>query len=185
MTGIVYLHVERILQGTTRCRASMSIWMSSSPSLVACGSTVRSSTLQISALRDFFDRRPSKALDPVFPQPTKKATIRLDKSSELRIGVCLMSRRAFVTVGSTKFPELVRAVLASATITLLAELGFDELCVQYGTDKQLFVEETRQQSETILITGFDYSPSIEQEMENADLIISHAGTMRCLAHIDV
>ena len=92
-----------------------------------------------------------------------------------------MSRRAFVTVGSTKFPELVRAVLSSATITLLAELGFDELCVQYGTDKQLFVEETRQKSKTISITGFDYSPSIEQEMENADLIISHAGSIRCLA----
>jgi UDP-N-acetylglucosamine:LPS N-acetylglucosamine transferase len=105
--------------------------------------------------------------------------------TELRIGTCLMSMRAFVTVGSTNFPELVRAVLSSATIILLAELGFDELCVQYGTDKQLFVEETRQPSATISITGFDYSPSIEREMENADLIISHAGSIRCLAHIDV
>jgi len=160
----------------------MSIRMSSSPSLVACGSTVRSST---SNFGTFLDRRPSNALDPCFPQPTKKAGIRLDKSSELRIGLCLMSRRAFVTVGSTKFPELVRAVLSPATITLLAELGFDELCVQYGTDKQLFVEETRQKSETLSITGFDYSPSIEQEMENADLIISHAGRIRCFGRIDV
>ena len=87
-----------------------------------------------------------------------------------------MSRRAFVTVGSTKFSELVRTVLSSETTNVLSELGFDELCVQYGTDKQLFVDQTQAQAKTISITGFDYSSSIEEEMESADLIISHAGS---------
>jgi beta-1,4-N-acetylglucosaminyltransferase len=87
-----------------------------------------------------------------------------------------MSRRAFVIVGSTKFSELVRTVLSSETTNVLSELGFDELCVQYGTDKQLFADQTQGQSKTISITGFDYSSSIEEEMESADLIISHAGS---------
>ena len=84
--------------------------------------------------------------------------------------------RAFVTVGSTKFPELVRAVLSSETISVLSDLGFGELCIQYGTDKELFIEHTREPSRSILTTGFDYSPSIELEMQKADLIISHAGS---------
>lgn len=95
-----------------------------------------------------------------------------------------MSARAFVTVGSTNFPELVRAVLSPETTNMLSELGFGELCVQYGTDKQLFLDGTKEQSKAISVTGFDYSPSIELEMQKAELIISHAGSTSCLLDVD-
>ena len=85
-----------------------------------------------------------------------------------------MRKRLFVTVGSTKFPQLIRAVLSPEAIEVLLDLGFRELCVQYGTDTELF--EQSQRHSKLSITGFDYSQSIEREMQQADLIISHAGS---------
>ena len=85
-----------------------------------------------------------------------------------------MPKKAFVTVGSTVFPELVKVVLSSETIQALLELGYRELSVQYGADNQLFLD-LQGESKEMSITGFDYSLSIEKEMKQADLIISHAG----------
>jgi len=83
-------------------------------------------------------------------------------------------RKVFVTVGSTGFPQLIRAVLSPEATEVLVNLGFRELCVQYGTDTVLFNQIEGQAK--LSITGFDYSSSIEKEMQQADLIISHAGT---------
>jgi len=85
-----------------------------------------------------------------------------------------MPKGVFVTVGSTKFPQLIKAALSSETIEILVDLGFRELCIQYGTDTELFRQSQGQSK--LSITGFDYSPSIEKEMQKADLIISHAGS---------
>jgi len=126
----------------------------------------------------WIDTRPS--IPPVpYPKSSRPSIFRAEESV-----TCLMSRRVFVTVGSTKFPELVRAVLTSEATTVLSDLGFGELCVQYGTDKQLFLDNTKEQSKAISVTGFDYSPSIDQEMEKADLIISHAGSTSCFRDAD-
>ena len=87
-----------------------------------------------------------------------------------------MSKRVFVTVGSTEFPQLIKALLTPETLSTLKELGYAHLRVQYGTDKQLFeygIENCHVSG--VSITGFDYSPSIDDEMKQADLIISHAG----------
>jgi beta-1,4-N-acetylglucosaminyltransferase len=86
-----------------------------------------------------------------------------------------MEKRVFVTVGSTKFPELIESVLSSKTIEILLELGFTQISVQYGTDQQVFLVQAREQTK-LSIKGFDYSPSIEKEIQQADLIISHAGS---------
>jgi beta-1,4-N-acetylglucosaminyltransferase len=88
-----------------------------------------------------------------------------------------MGQRVFVTVGSTRFPELIKAVLSDECVGILVELGYTELCVQYGSDLSLFLEGGQGSSGGITLTGFDYSPSIEKEMREADLIISHAGTI--------
>jgi beta-1,4-N-acetylglucosaminyltransferase len=84
----------------------------------------------------------------------------------------------FVTVGSTKFPELVEAVLSPEVIDTLCALGFVELCVQHGKDGELFRERSKTQTR-LAMRGFDYSPSIDGEMSTADLIISHAGKGSC------
>jgi beta-1,4-N-acetylglucosaminyltransferase len=87
-----------------------------------------------------------------------------------------MGKRAFVTVGSTRFPGLIKAVLTDECIRVLVELGYSELRVQYGSDISLFREGGQPRSGGISLTGFDYSPSIDKEMREADLVISHAGT---------
>lgn len=88
-----------------------------------------------------------------------------------------MGQRVFVTVGSTRFPELIKAVLSDGCVEILVELGYTELCVQYGSDLSLFCEGGQGKLNGIKLTGFDYSPSIDKEMREADLIISHAGTV--------
>ena len=86
-----------------------------------------------------------------------------------------MVKRVFATVGSTKFPDLIKAILSTDTIRILETLGVSELSIQYGTDDQLYFFQTQGLVTTISITGFNYSPSIDKEMRLADLIISHAG----------
>jgi beta-1,4-N-acetylglucosaminyltransferase len=86
-----------------------------------------------------------------------------------------MSKSVFVTVGSTRFPELIKAVLSTETIDILLKLGYMSLCLQYGTDEGIYLEHHHVAVSTMIINGFDYSPSIEREMEQADMIICHAG----------
>jgi beta-1,4-N-acetylglucosaminyltransferase len=87
-----------------------------------------------------------------------------------------MSKRLFVTVGSTTFSELIAAVLSTETLEVLKDLGFKEIILQYGAGERLYREGRSQRSTSISITGFDYSPSIQKEIEKADLVISHAGS---------
>ena len=86
-----------------------------------------------------------------------------------------MPKRAFVSVGSTVFPQLIKAVFSFETTEALFDLGYRELSVQYGADTQLYLDLHQGHSTKMSITGFDYSPSLEKEMQQADLIISHAG----------
>jgi len=86
-----------------------------------------------------------------------------------------MRKRVFVTVGSTTFPELVTAVLNPNTTRVLESLDYNEILLQYGADSQLYAQRLRDLSTELSINGFEYSPSIQGEMEQADLIISHAG----------
>jgi beta-1,4-N-acetylglucosaminyltransferase len=87
-----------------------------------------------------------------------------------------MGKRAFTTVGSTSFSELIKAVLSTDTIGILESLGITQLSIQYGSDEQLFLDQIKNIPTSMTITGFSYSPSIDKEMKLADLIISHAGT---------
>jgi beta-1,4-N-acetylglucosaminyltransferase len=89
-----------------------------------------------------------------------------------------MPKRVFVTVGSTEFPQLIKALLTPKTLGTLTALGYTDICVQYGTNKQLFEHGIEAcHISGLSIRGFDYSPSIDDEMKQADLIISHAGNL--------
>lgn len=101
----------------------------------------------------------------------------------MRRSHCDMPRKVFVTVGSTRFPGLIKAVLLPETIEVLQGLGYGELRIQYGTDDRLFLDQTKGRSNDFSITGFDYSPSIEKEIQQADLIISHAGIHSLLDYL--
>lgn len=80
-------------------------------------------------------------------------------------------KKLFVTVGSTKFPELISQILTSEFISLLQDLQFSHLVVQAGstTVPKIYAKD-------IEIQVYAYKDSIIEDMKDAYMIISHAGS---------
>jgi UDP-N-acetylglucosamine transferase subunit ALG13 len=87
----------------------------------------------------------------------------------------------FVTVGSTKFDALIEVLDYPHTVDILHGLGFRGIRFQIGrgTKRPTKIEEyCALQSQAL--NGFrcecyDFKPSLQQDMKEAGLIISHAG----------
>ena len=88
---------------------------------------------------------------------------------------------AFLTVGSTRFDALVDAALSKPVLSTLHSKGYTKLTVQCGNssfdsapsfshDGEIFIE-----SEGISIGLWKFKPSLQENYEQADLVISHAG----------
>lgn len=88
----------------------------------------------------------------------------------------------FVTVGTTQFPQLVEAVLSTEVTSLLSTMGYTSLTLQVGRTK---VPTLPSSEGGILIKVFDYKPSLRQDMEESDLVISHAGAGTCLEVLEL
>jgi len=102
--------------------------------------------------------------------------------------------RCFVTVGTTHFDELINAVLSSEVMSVLADIGVQELSIQYGRDFDFeskirvvkSINEVSRKNSVVYtccgvkIRGKDYYHSIVQEMRQADLVIGHAGAGTCM-----
>ncbi|KYN02204.1 PREDICTED: UDP-N-acetylglucosamine transferase subunit ALG13 homolog [Cyphomyrmex costatus] len=79
----------------------------------------------------------------------------------------------FVTVGTTKFDDLITTVLSRAVLEALSARNYKHLILQIGNSKL--------EPDCIAHYGFDkieifgLSPSIGEYMQLADLVISHAG----------
>jgi len=82
--------------------------------------------------------------------------------------------QAFVTVGSTKFDDLVDAIASEDFLTRLSASGYTRLVVQYGNSKlsQPFRNET---SHGVEVIAWSFKPDLTEEYRTADLVISHAG----------
>lgn len=83
--------------------------------------------------------------------------------------------QAFVTVGSTKFDDLINTVASEYFLARLSTIGYTRLVVQYGNSdlRQSFQDET---SHGVKVTTWRFKPSLSEEYLAADLIISHAGS---------
>ncbi|KAG5354232.1 hypothetical protein C0989_003745 [Termitomyces sp. Mn162] len=88
---------------------------------------------------------------------------------------------AFATVGSTQFDSLVQAILSPSVLSTLRRKGYHQLIVQCGNSNfelassisggQLNIEK-----EGIDIELWKFKPTLQNEYEKADLVISHAGS---------
>ncbi|KAG6845736.1 hypothetical protein H0H87_005002 [Tephrocybe sp. NHM501043] len=89
---------------------------------------------------------------------------------------------AFVTVGSTRFDSLVQSVLSPEVLSNLRSKGYAQLVVQCGNSifehsslidsgGQLVVEK-----EGVGIELWKFKPTLQDDYERADLVISHAGS---------
>ena len=82
--------------------------------------------------------------------------------------------QAFVTVGSTKFDDLIDAIASEDFLTTLSTNGYTRLVVQYGNSKlrQSFPSET---THGVEVTAWSFKPDLSKQYLASDLVISHAG----------
>lgn len=93
---------------------------------------------------------------------------------------------AFITVGSTKFDALVQAVLSQPVLPALRLRGYTSLIIQYGKSAVTLDSNTsttgdstirRLQKDGVDIEMWTFKPSLDEEYDRADLVISHAGML--------
>jgi beta-1,4-N-acetylglucosaminyltransferase len=114
-------------------------------------------------------------------------------------------KAVFLTVGTTKFDDLIASIFSDSVLSAFVDLGFTDLVVQYGnsplpdnlasvvasvpiqptllgsstSSSSSSAFPTDQQSfqyNKLNITIFKFKPSLLTNMSQADLVISHAGT---------
>jgi beta-1,4-N-acetylglucosaminyltransferase len=84
--------------------------------------------------------------------------------------------RVFVTVGATApFDLLVEAVLSDSVRSALLEKGYDQLVVQAGPSERF--HESHEKHGDLTIQLWKLKPSLNDDLELSDLVISHAGAL--------
>ena len=78
--------------------------------------------------------------------------------------------KVFVTVGTTTFDKLISTTTSPSFQEELLARGYTHLTAQVGRYTDLISPVTG-----MTIRHFDYSSSIQSEIESADLVIAHAG----------
>lgn len=96
--------------------------------------------------------------------------------------------RAFVTVGSTRFDALVQRALSDAVLDVLRRRGYSTIVVQCGDsdfDSDQFTQDGESWTRALegggAVEVWRFKASLDEEYRQADLVISHAGTSRCIA----
>lgn len=105
-------------------------------------------------------------------------------------------KRVFVTVGTTKFPKLIDTVTTKDVLETLIALNYNFVQIQTGKDfssvhidpEITFTSKIIKDSDSTTLTFADkitlkydqYFENFEKEIENCDLVISHAGAGTCL-----
>ncbi|KAI9006266.1 UDP-N-acetylglucosamine transferase subunit ALG13 [Phycomyces nitens] len=83
----------------------------------------------------------------------------------------------FVTVGSTGFDELIQAVTSVSFLSFLELQGYRNLVVQYGSSEAIYTRSILLPTTiNLAVTGYSYKQSIDDDMNQADVIVSHAGS---------
>ncbi|KAM6426974.1 UDP-N-acetylglucosamine transferase subunit ALG13-like isoform 1-T1 [Liasis olivaceus] len=86
-------------------------------------------------------------------------------------------KSAFVTVGTTSFDDLITAVTAPEATQALQDLGYNRLVLQVGRGKECPASFS---TATFTLEAFRFKNSLSEDVERADLVISHAGAGSCL-----
>lgn len=92
--------------------------------------------------------------------------------------------RAFVTVGSTRFDALIQEVIKEDILLSLSRSGYDEVSIQCGNSSFEFSSSVADGSvhdierAEVSVSCWKFKPNLEEEYEEADLVISHAGELK-------
>ncbi|XP_028314599.1 UDP-N-acetylglucosamine transferase subunit ALG13 homolog [Gouania willdenowi] len=86
-------------------------------------------------------------------------------------------KTVFVTVGTTCFDELIECITSAEVTQVLRARGYERLVLQVGRGS--FLPDTDSCSH-ISLEAYRFKASIAEDIQQADLIISHAGAGSCL-----
>lgn len=86
-------------------------------------------------------------------------------------------KTVFVTVGTTRFDELIESVTSSEVTQVLKARGYTRLVLQVGSGSFLPDADS---CAPLSVEAFRFKDSIAADMRQADLVISHAGAGSCL-----
>ncbi|XP_013794857.1 UDP-N-acetylglucosamine transferase subunit ALG13 homolog isoform X2 [Limulus polyphemus] len=82
-------------------------------------------------------------------------------------------KTVFVTVGTTSFDQLVETVITPEVLQILSGRGYEKILIQIGKgDFQPVQDDTHVEQ---IIEYYRYKESIESDIREASLVISHAG----------
>lgn len=84
-------------------------------------------------------------------------------------------KKLFVTVGTTKFDQLIETLLKDEVLNVIYQIGFSSMQIQVGNGR---FEEKKHPN--IDIKYDNYIENFGEEISNCDLVISHAGAGTCL-----
>ncbi|XP_023555661.1 UDP-N-acetylglucosamine transferase subunit ALG13 homolog isoform X3 [Octodon degus] len=90
-------------------------------------------------------------------------------------------KRVFVTVGTTSFDELITCVSAEDSVRIFKSLGYSQLTLQIG--RGTVVPEAFS-AESFTLDVYRYKDSLQEDLQEADLVISHAGAGSCLETLE-
>lgn len=86
-------------------------------------------------------------------------------------------KTVLLTTGATSpFPSLISSALSSQVLAALAACGYTHLRVQYGASELTFTSLSPKAASVISVAGFNFVESLRDEIAQADLVISHAGS---------
>lgn len=83
-----------------------------------------------------------------------------------------------MTVGTTRFDALVKAVLSEPVVKALAAQGFTRMVVQHGHSDW----PGDSTAHGLHIEGYKLKPSLDEDMHEADAVISHGGDSSMHTH---
>ncbi|XP_003970264.2 UDP-N-acetylglucosamine transferase subunit ALG13 homolog isoform X1 [Takifugu rubripes] len=86
-------------------------------------------------------------------------------------------KTVFVTVGTTKFDQLIESITSPENVQILKDRGYERLVLQVGKGSVL---PTADSCPHISLEAYRFKSSIAEDIERSDLVISHAGAGSCL-----
>uniref|UniRef100_A0A8D0HDQ5 UDP-N-acetylglucosamine transferase subunit ALG13 n=1 Tax=Sphenodon punctatus TaxID=8508 RepID=A0A8D0HDQ5_SPHPU len=92
-----------------------------------------------------------------------------------------MMKSVFVTVGTTSFEELIAAVASPESLQVFQSLGYRKLVLQIGKGA---VSPDPVSTAAFTQEVFRYKDSLKEDIQKADLVISHAGAGSCLETLE-
>ncbi|XP_063004044.1 UDP-N-acetylglucosamine transferase subunit ALG13 homolog isoform X2 [Melospiza melodia melodia] len=90
----------------------------------------------------------------------------------------------FVTVNTTSFDELIAAARSPPALQALQSRGYQKLVLQAGRGSLPQPQPQPSSSPAAAVEAFRFKDSLAEELQSADLVISHTGAGSCLETLE-